>query len=122
MDLEIPENDDYIILESLNTLEKENKHNIKTIFVIKLSDNEIKIGNAYFNDIIDEDDSVSREHGILKYDKSNGVLKIINKGRFGTSVLIRNNFKLKMNKKLYLQIGNVYIKAEYKGGKNIKEE
>ena len=122
MDLEIPENDDYIILESLNTLEKENKHNIKTIFVIKLSDNEIKIGNAYFNDIIDEDNSVSREHGILKYDKSNGVLKIINKGRFGTSVLIRNNFKLKMNKKLYLQIGNVYIKAENKGGKNIKEE
>ena len=113
IDLKIPEKDDYIILESLNPI-IEKKKNIKNIFVIKLTDKEITIGRNTTNDIIiDEDSWISREHCILKYDKENGYLTIIDESSYGTSVLIKGNAKIELYKKLYFQIGNAFIKAEY---------
>ena len=115
-----PKDSDYIILESLN----EKRKHINDIFVVKLEGEEIlTIGRNINNDIIiDDDDSISREHCILNYNKSNGFLTIKDKSKFGTSVLIKGNAKIEKNKKLYFQNGNIYIKAEYYTGKIKTEE
>ena len=118
-DEEILKNSDYIILESLN----EKKNNI--IFVVKLDREEITIGRNNNNDIKIGDDldlSISREHCILSYNKSNGFLTIKDKSTYGTSVLIKGNAKIDKNKKLYFQNGNIFIKAEYYTGKIKTEE
>ena len=120
IDLKIPENNDYIILENLNSLSEKNgiKQNSKNIFVIKLTEKEITIGRNEKNDIIINDQSISGEHCILKYYKNNGFLTIVDKSRNGTFVLIKGNAKLLVEKKLYFQTGNIFIKAEVKEEKN----
>ena len=114
IDLEKPKENDYIILESLNSFDKGKQ--IKLIFVVKITDKEITIGRNDDNDItiIDQKNSVSRYHCILKYNKENGNLTIIDNSKFGTSVLIKGNVKIKMEQKLYFQSGNTYIKAKLK--------
>ena len=59
-----------------------------------------------------------KSFAILKFDKNSGKLNIINKSRFGTLVLIKDNIKLKVNEKIYFQVRNTYIKAEIKGKSN----
>ena len=87
--MKIPEQNDYIILESLNQIIEGNK-NIKNIFVCQLTDEEITIGRNTYNDIIiDDDENISKNHCILKYDKENDRLTIIDKSTYGTSVLIK---------------------------------
>ena len=121
IDLNIPEQNDYIILESLNQIIEGNK-NIKNIFVCQLTDEEITIGRNTYNDIIiDDDENISKNHCILKYDKENDRLTIIDKSTYGTSVLIKGNIKIELNKKLYFQIGNIYTIAEYKEGEDLKD-
>ena len=107
-----PENTNYMILESLTRIK--HKKNIKNIFVVELIDSEITVGKMEDNDIIINDDTISRYHAIFKYDKNNGNISIINKGRYGTSILIKNNVKLNIGEKIYLQIGRTYIEAEVK--------
>ena len=120
--MKIPEQDDYIILENLSPI-IENKKNIKNIFVVNLTNKEITIGRNLNNDIIiDEDNNISREHCLLKYDKENGYLTIVDKSAFGTSVLIKGNTKIELYKKLYLQIGNVFTKAEYNEKEVLEED
>jgi len=113
LDLKIPEYDDYIILESLSPIIEDNK-NLKNIFVVKLTDKEITIGRGLTNDIIiDEDEAISREHCILKYDKEKEYLTIINKSSYGTSILIKGNLKIELNKILSFQIGKLtYVEAK----------
>jgi len=65
IDLNLPEEKDYICLESLDYIKDNN--NIKNVHIIQLNDEEINIGRANYNDIIDEDISVSRDHAVLKY-------------------------------------------------------
>ena len=110
--LDPPENTNYMILESLTYIK--NKKNIKKIFVVKLIKSEITIGKNEHNDIVDSDSTISRYHAVLKYDEKNGRISIINKGRYGTSVLMKNNVKLNIGEKIYLQVGRTYIKAEVK--------
>ena len=110
--LDQPENTNYMILESLTYIK--NKKNIKKIFVVKLIKSEITIGKNEHNDIVDSDSTISRYHAVLKYDEENGRISIINKGRYGTSVLMKNNVKLNIGEKVYLQVGRTYIKAEVK--------
>jgi len=115
--LNLPENTNYMILESLTrvtTDDNKMKKNKKNIFVIKLTDKPITIGRSDKNDIVDIDGRISREHAILKFDEKEGKVIIKNKGRFGTSVLIKNNIKLHIGQKIYFQVGNTYIKAEVK--------
>ena len=91
------------------------KKNKKNIFVINLDKiKEIKIGRSDNNDIIMENYSISGEHAILKFDEKEGKVIIKNKGRYGTSVLIKNNIKLQIGQKIYFEVGNTYIKAEVK--------
>ena len=121
IDLNIPEQNDYIILESLNQI-IEGKKDIKKIFVVKLTDKEITIGKRDGNDIvIDEGQNISRNHCLLKYDKEKDLLTIIDNSKYGTSVLIKDNIKIELNKKLYFQTGNVYTKAECKEEEELKD-
>ena len=112
INLEKPKENDYIILESLNSFE--GGQQIKLIFVVKITNKEITIGRNKDNDISIIGPSVSGYHCILKYNKENGYLTIIDKSTFGTSVLIKGNIKIELTKKLYFQSGNTYIKAELK--------
>ena len=101
IDLKIPENNDYIILESLNSLEKkgnDKKPNIKNILVINLSEKEISLETG----------------AIVKYNKKNNYLTIVNKNNCPVPVLIKGNAKIELNKKIFFQTGNVSIEAEYK--------
>ena len=110
IDLTLPEETDYICLESLDFIKDNN--NIKTIHIVKLNDREINIGRSFNNDIIDNDISISREHAILRYDKDNGNLFLENRSeKFGTLILVRGNIKIKEGK-VYFQIGNIYISVE----------
>ena len=80
--IEIPENKDYMILESIE--EKNNDQDLitkyakKSIHVVELNEEDIKIGREEDNDIILNDKKASKYHAIIKYDKLNGKLKIIN--------------------------------------------
>ena len=119
IDIERPSKDeDYIILESLTFIK--NGNNIKNIFVVKLTEENLTIGrndkeNKIENDINDEEVTISRSHAILKFNKENGNLTIINdKGRYGVLVLIKDNIKLTANEKIYFQVGKTYVEAEVK--------
>ena len=116
--LDISKETNYMILESLTHFTPDDnkmKKNKKNIFVINLDKiKEIKIGRSDNNDIIMENYSISGEHAILKFDEKEGKVMIKNKGRYGTSVLIKNNIKLESGQKIYFQVANTYIKAEVK--------
>ena len=114
IDLTLPEEIDYIYLESLDYIKDNN--NIKIVHIVQLIDEEITIGRKDYNDIIDHDISISREHALLRYDKNNGNLFLEDKNsKFGTLVLVRGNIKIK-EEKTYFQIGKTYmeVKEEYK--------
>ena len=123
--LYLPENTNYMILESLTQIiadKEKKKKNTKNIFVIKLTEKEIKVGRSEINDIIDDFPMISREHAVLKFDENEGKVIIKNKGRCGTSVLIKKSVKLEIGQKIYLQVGNTYIKAEVKEDDSKEEE
>jgi hypothetical protein len=107
IDLNLPEESDYMILESLDYIKE--KDNLKKIHVIQLTEDKIYIGRNGINDVIDEDLTVSRNHAILKYNKDKGKVVLENISEtYGTLVLIKGNIKMK-DKNLNLQIGNSFI-------------
>jgi pSer/pThr/pTyr-binding forkhead associated (FHA) protein len=59
-------------LESLDYI-KGNK-NIKIFYIVKLIDEEITIGRQDYNDIIDNDISISQKYALLRYNKNYGNL------------------------------------------------
>ena len=107
IDLNLPEECNYIILESLDY--KKGIYNIKMVHVILLNDEEIYIGRHNFNDVIIGDPTVSRFHAALKYKENEGKVILENISEtYGTLVLVKGNIKMK-NKNLNLQIGNLFI-------------
>jgi hypothetical protein len=119
--LELPENTNYLILESLTYL-KENQ-NVKNVFVVKLQDSEITLGRSDKNDIIDNDVSVSRHHAAIKFNQENGEITIINKSsKFGVLVLIKDNLKLFTDEKVYLQVGRTFVNLVQKEKKQETEK
>ena len=104
-----------MILESLTYIK--DKKNYKNIYAIKLTEDEISIGRNSKNDIIDKDISVSKFHAVLKFNIETGNITLKNKSKFGTLVLVKNNIKLKDNKKIYLQVGRIFITARQKNCK-----
>ena len=109
VDLNLPEENDYLVLESLDYIKK--NINLKTLYLIQLLDKEITLGRHSENDISIRDLTVSRFHAVLKYDKENGNLFLENKSeKFGTLVLIRGNLKIK-EEKINFQIGRSYVTA-----------
>ena len=116
IDLNLPEERDYICLESLDFIK--DKNNLKIVNIIQLIDEEINIGRNKYNDIIDDDISVSRDHAVLKYNKYNKTLFLENKnGRYGTLVLVRGNIKIN-EEKTFFQIQNTHISMELTKKKN----
>ena len=110
VDLNMPSELDYIVLESLDYIKE--KANIKTIHIVQLVDEEYHIGRYESNDIIDNDISVSRNHAILKFDKEKGKLYLKNLSeKFGTLVLIKGNIKMTKNKQINFQVGRSYVSA-----------
>ena len=90
------------------------KKNLKNIFVVKLSNNEITIGRNDKNDIVDDDISVSRFHAIMKFNQESGQVTIVNKSKYGVLVLIKDNLKLIDDENIYIQIGKSYINVMQK--------
>ena len=118
----VPDKDkDYMIFESL--ADSDQKNNEKIILVIILNngnekedkEKELFIGSNYLNYF---NQGVSGEHAIFEYDKKEGKVSVINKGIYGTSILIKNNVKLKPGQKIYFQIDKTYIRAEVKEDEN----
>ena len=110
IDLTMPSELDYIILESLDYI-KDNA-NLKTVHIVKLNGDEIHIGRYETNDIIDSNISVSRKQAIMTYNKDNGKLIMENLSeKFGTLVLIKGNIEMK-EKNIHLQAGKSYIVAK----------
>jgi len=105
--LELPENLNYIILESLIYVKE--KKNKKNVFVIRLTENEYTFGRNDKNDMVDDDISISRFHAVLKFDQESGDITLVNKSKFGILVLIKNNLPLINDEKIYFQIGRSYI-------------
>ena len=120
IDLNLPEELDYICLESLNYINN-NKNNIKIVHIVQLRDEEIIIGRNNYNDIISIDQSVSRDHAVLKYNKYNKSLFLENtNGRYGTLVLVRGNIKI-TEQKTYFQILNTHISMEIANKRDFKK-
>ena len=100
---------DYIVLEQLNSIENNNKENIKNIIFVRLIKEEIKIGKNETNDIIIKGEHISKEHCILKYNEEDGKLFLVNRGKSNnTFVLIKDNIKMNENK-INFRVGNSYI-------------
>ena len=107
IDLNLPEEFNYMILESLGFVKE--KDNIKNIHIIRFTEDEISIGRNPINDVIDKDLTVSRYHAILKYNQAEGKVVLENRSEtYGTLVLIKGNIKMNENH-LNLQIGNSFI-------------
>ena len=90
-DFEIPNDKDYMILESFPQKEAAQNSNkiVKTVHIVELTGGPIKIGRKERNDIILEDNKVSSEHAIIEYHRSSGNLIIKNLSQhFGTLALI----------------------------------
>ena len=112
IDLNLPEEFDYMILESLDYIK--DRDNIKKIHVIQLLDDEIYIGRNSRNDIIEDNLTVSRNHAVLRYNKYRCEVILENKSQtYGTLVLVKGNIKMK-NEEINLQIGNSLISARIK--------
>jgi hypothetical protein len=111
IDFTLPEETDYICLESLDYFK--DKDVIKTLHIVQLIDEEITIGRNKNNDIIDYDSSISRMHAIFIYNKNNGNLILVDENsRFGSLVLVRGNIKLRKIK-TFFQIGKTFISIKF---------
>ena len=111
IDLNFPEEADYICLESLDYIK--NKNNIKILHIIQLEGEKIYIGRSNNNDIVENDISISREHAIFIYNKNNGNLILVDQNsKFGSLVLVRGNIKLRKIK-TFFQIGKTFISIKF---------
>lgn len=100
---------EYIILESFYRKVK-GEEKLKSIHLISLSNGDIHIGRRADNDVIEDDNGISKEHAIISFKKENGKLLLKNKGRSGTLVLIKNSIEINKNK-IHLQIGKIFIEV-----------
>ena len=116
VDLRMPSELNYVVIESLDYIKEHN--NIKTIYLVQLTDDEYHIGRYDSNDIIDTDISVSRNHATLKFNREKGKIYLENRSeKFGTLVLIKNNLKMK-EKIINFQVGRTYINAKLEENNN----
>ena len=107
VDLKIPIQQNYIILESLGSTTHNN--NLKIIHIIKLIDKEISFGKKDSCDILDLGTYVSRIHAVIKYNDQNGDVILENKSKnFDTLVLVKNPIQI-TEKKIDFQVGRTII-------------
>jgi hypothetical protein len=103
--------DNYIMLESLGHKNKGGGYQ-KTVYLIKLTEDVIKIGKNKDNDIIIDDPSIKEFHAEIKFDKTNKKILLENKSdKPDVAVLIKKPLKMN-NKKIHLQCGRTFFEAE----------
>ena len=115
------ENMDYIVLEYLGKFEENNDENeeLKKVYIIKLeNDDEILIGRNNKDCMNIPDETISKNHAVLKFNKRNGTLFLENRNKKNTEntstfVLIKGDFKLNKNKIKFLT-GSCYITINLK--------
>ena len=123
--IEINENSNYMILESLEYCDQNinSAKTIKSIHVIDLTnEGDFNIGKGYHNDIIVNHSSVCKDHAVIKY--KGGKLLLKNKNdRAGTLVLIKaHNYKVSgKGTEIYLQIDKTFIEAKIMDEKEFLE-
>ena len=101
----------YIMLESLGHKNKDGGYQ-KTVYIIKLTEDVIKIGRNKDNDVIIDDPSIKDFHAEIKYDKINKKILFENKSdKPDVAVLIKKPLKMN-NKKIHLQCGRTFFEAE----------
>ena len=101
----------YIMLESLGH-KNENGGYQKTVYIIKLSENIIKIGRNKDNDVIIDDPSIKDYHAEIKFINTNKKILLENKtDKPDIAVLIKNPLKMN-NKKIHLQCGRIFFEAK----------
>ncbi len=107
-----PEDKNYMILESVE--QKIDNIYKKYIHIINLTEEnqEINIGRNKDNDLIDNNDYISKKHAKIIYNKKNGTLLLKNLSKFGTSILIKDNLNISKEKEIYLQEGRLYFTAK----------
>ena len=106
IDFTLPEKTDYICLESLDYIKK---NYIKTLHIVQLINEEITIGRDEYNDIFENDDSISSKHAMFRYNKNDGNLILEdNNSTNGSLVLVRGNIKIP-EEKTFFQIGDTKI-------------
>ena len=118
--IEKPTKDEYLIFESLEYLTKYKEYQ-KSIHLVKLISKEkeniinIKIGRDSHrndNDVKIEDDSISRDHAIIEYNKEKGSLLLKNKSKKSDSlVLLKDIIKINENP-INFEIANTFIEAK----------
>ncbi|KAL4452983.1 hypothetical protein ABPG73_000909 [Tetrahymena malaccensis] len=112
LDIEIPEDKPYIILESI----AKEKKVVKTLFIFStdVEDKEIKLGRGHQCEVRISDISVSRTHSMIKY--KDGKFTIFdNNSKFGTLIKINENLDIVSDKKA-VQIGRTVITFAQKMG------
>ena len=110
--LMLPDDTNYLILESLTYVKE--KKNLKNIFVVKLTNDEITFGRNEKNDMVDCDITISRFHAKIKYNENSGEVNIISTGKYGVLVLVKDNLKMEDDEKIYLQVGKTFARIEQK--------
>ena len=73
VDIQLPHEDNYIVLESLGLIGNNNTH-YKFIHVVKLIDETISFGRADNSDILDFSNNISKCHALFKYNIEYGDL------------------------------------------------
>lgn len=110
----IPEGQNYIILESLNSI-KENQYPL-SIHVLMYIDNDehFILGRGHESDVRISDISVSRSHAKISFRNKNFILEDTG-SKFGTLVLAKDPVQIQEGT-LILQVGRTLISmCEYKG-------
>ena len=118
--LELPDNTNYLILESLTYVKE--KRNLKNIFVIKLTNEELTFGRNDKNDMVDCDITISRFHAKIKFNEERGEVSLISMGKYGVLVLVKNNLKMINDEKIYLQAGKSFVRIEQRQRENKNEQ
>ena len=103
----LKEENNYIILDEI--LPGRNEH--LTRYTVKFnSDNILKLGRGLENQLILNDISVSRNHSLIKLDKSNNLILEDNNSKFGTLILIQaKEIEILKGKTLTIQTGTNYF-------------
>ena len=116
IDIPIPKNKDYLILESFPEKETNSNKIPKSIHVAEITDEgDITIGRNTKNKIVLEDKMVSKFHAIIKYDKKSGNLIIKNLSKHaGTLALVNPNddFLKLSSKPIFFQANKSFFEAK----------
>jgi hypothetical protein len=109
LDYFIPENQNYVILESLNSI-KENQYPLSLHVMLFLDDVKFYLGRGHDADIRINDISVSRTHSKIYMKNGKFYIEDFN-SKFGTLVLAKEAIELTENNSC-IQIGRTLINME----------